>query len=137
MQLLNFLGLSRHWFEVPVHLWKVLGQEGVADAGRTAWAHEYSKAAGIKLNYQSIGSGGGQRQIVERTVDFGASDDLLTSNRSLPFLSIGTPPTRETHFHDPGRRPARDPDQLLLLRRLPRDPEKDPGRTRRCSSFSI
>ena len=47
----------------------------------SAWAYEYSKAAGIKLNYQSIGSGGGQRQIVERTVDFGASDDPLTSEK--------------------------------------------------------
>ncbi len=47
----------------------------------SAWAFEYSKVAGIKLNYQSIGSGGGQRQIVERTVDFGASDDPLTSDK--------------------------------------------------------
>jgi phosphate transport system substrate-binding protein len=47
----------------------------------SAWAFEYSKVAGIKLNYQSIGSGGGQRQIVERTVDFGASDDPLASDK--------------------------------------------------------
>jgi len=47
----------------------------------SAWAYEYSKAAGMKLNYQSIGSGGGQRQIVERTVDFGASDDTLASDK--------------------------------------------------------
>ncbi|TAN44424.1 MAG: phosphate ABC transporter substrate-binding protein PstS [Nitrospirae bacterium] len=40
-----------------------------------AWAYDYHKATGIKFNYQSIGSGGGQRQIVGRTVDFGASDD--------------------------------------------------------------
>ena len=43
----------------------------------SAWAYEYNKATGAKLNYQSIGSGGGQRQIVNRTVDFGASDDPL------------------------------------------------------------
>jgi len=44
----------------------------------SAWAIDYNKVTGIKLNYQSIGSGGGQRQIVNRTVDFGASDDPLT-----------------------------------------------------------
>lgn len=42
-----------------------------------AWANEYHKATGIKINYQSIGSGGGVRQIISRTVDFGASDDAL------------------------------------------------------------
>jgi|SRR5271169_1794226 len=40
-----------------------------------AWAFDYEKVTGVKLNYQSIGSGGGVRQITERTVDFGASDD--------------------------------------------------------------
>lgn len=43
----------------------------------SAWAHEYSKKTGININYQSIGSGGGVRQIVNRSVDFGASDDAL------------------------------------------------------------
>jgi len=43
----------------------------------SAWAFEYNKVTGVKLNYQSIGSGGGQRQITEKTVDFGASDDPL------------------------------------------------------------
>ncbi|MCK9418385.1 MAG: phosphate ABC transporter substrate-binding protein PstS [Nitrospirae bacterium] len=43
----------------------------------SAWAHEYNKITGIKLNYQSIGSGGGIKQITERTVDFGASDKPL------------------------------------------------------------
>jgi len=38
------------------------------------WANEYYKLTGIKINYQSIGSGGGIRQIIEKTVDFGASD---------------------------------------------------------------
>jgi phosphate transport system substrate-binding protein len=43
----------------------------------SAWAHAYNKQTGVQLNYQSIGSGGGQRQIAEKTVDFGASDDPL------------------------------------------------------------
>jgi len=38
------------------------------------WAHAYKKATGVGLNYQSIGSGGGIKQITAKTVDFGASD---------------------------------------------------------------
>jgi phosphate transport system substrate-binding protein len=38
------------------------------------WADAYKKATGIGLNYQSIGSGGGIKQITAKTVDFGASD---------------------------------------------------------------
>jgi phosphate transport system substrate-binding protein len=43
----------------------------------SAWAYDYNKITGVQINYQSIGSGGGQRQVSERTVDFGASDDPL------------------------------------------------------------
>ena len=39
-----------------------------------AWAHMYNQATGIRVNYQSIGSGGGIRQIKARTVEFGATD---------------------------------------------------------------
>ena len=38
------------------------------------WADAYKKETGIGVNYQSIGSGGGIKQIHARTVDFGASD---------------------------------------------------------------
>lgn len=38
------------------------------------WADAYKKETGIGLNYQSIGSGGGIKQIEAKTVDFGASD---------------------------------------------------------------
>ena len=38
------------------------------------WADAYRKATGVGLNYQSIGSGGGIKQITAKTVDFGASD---------------------------------------------------------------
>ena len=38
------------------------------------WAEAYKKASGNGLNYQSIGSGGGIKQIKAKTVDFGASD---------------------------------------------------------------
>lgn len=42
------------------------------------WASEYNKASGNKVNYQSIGSSGGIKQITAKTVDFGASDMPLT-----------------------------------------------------------
>ena len=41
------------------------------------WADTYAKKTGVKLNYQSIGSGGGIKQIKAKTVDFGASDAPL------------------------------------------------------------
>jgi phosphate transport system substrate-binding protein len=41
------------------------------------WADAYKKATGVGLNYQSIGSGGGIKQIYARTVTFGASDAPL------------------------------------------------------------
>jgi len=41
------------------------------------WADAYRQKTGVGLNYQSIGSGGGIKQIVSKTVDFGASDAPL------------------------------------------------------------
>jgi phosphate transport system substrate-binding protein len=42
------------------------------------WADAYNKATGARINYQSVGSGAGIRQIKAKTVDFGASDAPLT-----------------------------------------------------------
>ena len=42
------------------------------------WFDVYSKKSGVEFNYQSIGSGGGIKQVTEGTVDFGASDAFLT-----------------------------------------------------------
>lgn len=42
------------------------------------WADVYKKDTGVGLNYQSIGSGGGIKQITNKTVTFGASDMPLT-----------------------------------------------------------
>lgn len=42
------------------------------------WAADYNKATGVKVNYQSVGSGAGIKQIDSKTVDFGASDMPLT-----------------------------------------------------------
>ena len=48
---------------------------------------EAAKAAiGVQLNYQAIGSGAGQNQIINRTVDFGASDAPV-GRRSWPAAS--------------------------------------------------
>ena len=44
------------------------------------WAADYNKATGVKINYQSVGSGAGIRQIDAKTVDFGASDAPLTDD---------------------------------------------------------
>jgi len=41
------------------------------------WAESYANKTGVKMNYQSIGSGGGIKQIKAKTVDFGASDAPL------------------------------------------------------------
>lgn len=42
------------------------------------WAEQYKAQTGVGLNYQSIGSGGGIKQITAKTVDFGASDKPLS-----------------------------------------------------------
>jgi phosphate transport system substrate-binding protein len=44
------------------------------------WAEAYKAATGVSLNYQAIGSGGGVKQILARTVDFGASDDPMSGD---------------------------------------------------------
>ena len=45
------------------------------------WFDEYKKLTGIEINYQSIGSGGGIRQVTQGTVDFGASDGPMTEEQ--------------------------------------------------------
>ena len=57
------------------------------------WGEAAKAAAGIELNYQAIGSGGGQNQIMNRTVDFGASDapvaaDKLAASKLLQFPTV-------------------------------------------------
>ncbi len=79
----------------------------------SAWAYAYQKVAGTQLNYQSIGSGGGIKQITERTVDFGASDlplspaDLRKSNLiQFPAVIGGVVPIVNI--------PGVKPDQMRL-----------------------
>jgi phosphate transport system substrate-binding protein len=47
----------------------------------TKWFDAYAKETGVRINYQSIGSGGGIRQFTEGTVDFGASDAPMTDDQ--------------------------------------------------------
>jgi phosphate transport system substrate-binding protein len=47
----------------------------------TKWFDAYSKTTGVKINYQSIGSGGGIRQFTEGTVDFGATDGPMNESQ--------------------------------------------------------
>ena len=44
------------------------------------WFSDYATLTGVKINYQSIGSGGGIRQLSEGTVDFGASDSPMSDD---------------------------------------------------------
>lgn len=57
------------------------------------WAEGYQKASGNRMNYQSIGSGGGIKQITAKTVDFGASDmplkpEDLEKNGLMQFPTV-------------------------------------------------
>ena len=78
------------------------GQTTLNGAGATfpnpiyqKWFSEYHKAhPEVQFNYQSIGSGGGIRQVLAQTVDFGASDgpmsDEQLSQAKIPLLHIPT-----------------------------------------------
>ena len=75
---------------------------GLTGAGATfpypiysKWISDYQAKTGIKINYQAIGSGGGIRQLLEGTVDFGASDapmsdDEMAKSKAGPILHIPT-----------------------------------------------
>ena len=57
------------------------------------WASDYNKSTGVKVNYQSIGSGGGIKQIDSKTVDFGATDmpltdDVLKTKGQMQFPTV-------------------------------------------------
>jgi phosphate transport system substrate-binding protein len=59
------------------------------------WFSEYGKShPGVQINYQSIGSGGGIRQVLAGTVDFGASDGPMSDEQlkeaKIPILHIPT-----------------------------------------------
>jgi len=59
------------------------------------WTAEFGKSNDVHINYQSIGSGGGIRQISQRTVDFGASDAPMTDDemKQAPAKLLHVPTT--------------------------------------------
>jgi phosphate transport system substrate-binding protein len=75
-------------------------QQQLTGAGGTAiypvlsdWANTYNKSAGVAVNYQAIGSGGGIQQIEAKTVQFANSDkpltpDVLTQNGLVQFPAV-------------------------------------------------
>jgi len=74
------------------------------------WASDYNKATGVKVNYQSIGSGGGIKQIDSKTVDFGASDMPLTDEvlktkgqMQFPTVMGGVVPVINVKGIEPGQ----------------------------------
>ena len=74
------------------------------------WAADYNKATGIKVNYQSVGSGAGIKQIDSKTVDFGASDmpqtdEVLAQKGQFQFPAVigGTVPVINIKGIAPGQ----------------------------------
>ncbi len=74
------------------------------------WASDYNKATGVKINYQSVGSSAGLRQIEAKTVDFGASDlplkdDELAKKGLVQFPTVigGVVPTVNIKGIAPGQ----------------------------------
>jgi phosphate transport system substrate-binding protein len=74
------------------------------------WAADYNKATGVKINYQSVGSGAGLRQIEAKTVDFGASDAPLKDDElakkglvQFPMVIGGVVPVVNIKGINPGQ----------------------------------
>jgi phosphate transport system substrate-binding protein len=74
------------------------------------WASAYNKATGARINYQSVGSGAGIKQIDAKTVDFGASDMPLTDEVlaqkgqiQFPILIGGVIPVTNVQGVAPGQ----------------------------------
>lgn len=95
----------------------VLHAQEITGAGASApaplyskWAADYNKATGVKVNYQSIGSGGGIKQIDSKTVDFGASDAPQTDEAlktkgqiQFPTVILGVVPIINVKGIEPGQ----------------------------------
>lgn len=98
-------------------LTSVVNAQSITGAGATfpapiyaKWAAEYNKATGVKVNYQSVGSGAGIKQIDSKTVDFGASDmpqtdEVLKAKGQFQFPTVigGTVPVINIKGIAPGQ----------------------------------
>ena len=76
----------------------------------TKWADAYNKSTGVRINYQSVGSGAGIKQIQAKTVDFGASDaplkdDQLAKDGLVQFPTVigGVVPVINVKGINPGQ----------------------------------
>jgi phosphate transport system substrate-binding protein len=98
-------------------LWSAAEAADISGAGATfpypiyaKWAEAYKAKTGIGLNYQSIGSGGGIKQIKSKTVDFGASDMPLKAEElnesglvQFPMVMGGVVPVLNVKGIQPGQ----------------------------------
>jgi len=57
----------------------------------TLWFYEYAALTGVKISYQAVGSGAGINQITAGTVDFGASDAIMTTQQQAAAEAAGGP----------------------------------------------
>jgi len=73
-----FAGMAGALFAIAAHATDITGAGSTFAAPiYTKWADAYAKTGGGKVNYQGIGSSGGVKQIVAKTVDFAGSDAPL------------------------------------------------------------
>ena len=95
----------------------LVGAQSITGAGASfpaplysKWASDYNKATGVRVNYQSVGSGAGIKQIDSKTVDFGASDmpqtdEVLKAKGQMQFPTVigGTVPVINVKGIAPGQ----------------------------------
>ena len=95
----------------------LVGAQSITGAGASfpaplysKWASDYNKATGVRVNYQSVGSGAGIKQIDSKTVDFGASDmpqtdEVLKAKGQIQFPTVigGTVPVINVKGIAPGQ----------------------------------
>jgi phosphate transport system substrate-binding protein len=109
--------ISSFSLTVPLLMAGTVSATGITGAGATfpypiyaKWAEAYKNQTGIGMNYQSIGSGGGIKQITAKTVDFGASDmplkpEELEKNGLMQFPTVlgGVVPVINVVGIEPGK----------------------------------
>ena len=108
--------MFKHLLTLLAALTVLTAQADITGAGATfpypiyaKWAEGYKKATGVSLNYQSIGSSGGIRQINAKTVDFGATDAPVSGENldkmgqvQFPAIIGGTVPVVNLDGIKPG-----------------------------------
>jgi phosphate transport system substrate-binding protein len=109
--LINLAGVAAMSGFTPASAQEITGAGASFPAPLYAkWAADYNKATGVKINYQSVGSGAGIKQIDSKTVDFGASDmpqtdEVLKAKGQMQFPTVigGTVPVVNIKGIAPGQ----------------------------------